>query len=65
MGTTFVGVWRQGAGAHYLWEGVSWDDFEGKWKELSNQNLRLIDLETWTDGGARKWGGVWRQEGTQ
>jgi Peptidase family M23/Polyglycine hydrolase-like, structural repeat len=61
MGTTFAAVWRQGVDAHYLWEGVSWADFESKWKELSNQNLRLVDLETWTDGGARKWGGVWRQ----
>jgi murein DD-endopeptidase MepM/ murein hydrolase activator NlpD len=60
MSTTFAGVFRQGSGAHYLWEGVSWADFEAKWKQLSAQNLRLVDLETWVDGGKRKWGGVWR-----
>ena len=35
-------------------------DFEKKWKELSKQDLRLVDLETWMDGKTRKWGGVWR-----
>ncbi len=61
MGTTFAGVWRQGTDAHYLWEGVPWAEFDAKWQQLSGQNLRLVDLETWTDGGGRKWGGVWRQ----
>ena len=60
MGTTFAGVWREGTDGYYLWEGVPWADFEKKWKELSKQNLRLVDLETWMDGKTRVWGGVWR-----
>ena len=61
MGTTFAGVWREGSDGYFLWEGVSWADFEKEWEKLSKQNLRLVDLETWTEGKTRKWGGAWRE----
>ena len=47
----YAGVWRSGADGHYLWSGVEWDNFNNKWKDLSKQNLRLIDIETYTRGG--------------
>lgn len=56
----FTGVWRAGNDAHYLWVGVDWDNFKAKWEELSKQNLRLVDVETWGEGSQRKYSGVWR-----
>jgi murein DD-endopeptidase MepM/ murein hydrolase activator NlpD len=37
------------------------DAFVAKWKELALQNLRLVDVETYVEGGKRKWAGIWRQ----
>jgi len=56
----FTGVWRSGNDAHYLWAGVDWNSFNAKWEELSKQNLRLVDVETWGEGAQRKFTGVWR-----
>lgn len=56
----FSGVWDGGGGGHYLWVGVDWESFEDKWEELATQNLRLVDLETYVEGGQRKYAGVWR-----
>lgn len=56
----YTGVWESGKDGYYLWNGVSWKDFEKKWKELAKKDLRLVDIETYLDGGKRKYGGVWR-----
>ena len=56
----YAGVWRAGNDAHYLWIGASWSEFTNKWNTLSGQNLRLVDLEVYTDGGQTKYMGVWR-----
>ena len=56
----YWGVWEAGTDGYYLWSGVDWNSFEGKWKELARQNLRLIDVETYVEGGQRKYTGVWR-----
>jgi C1A family cysteine protease len=56
----FSGVWRAGSDAYYLWVNANWDNFRAKWEELSKQNLRLVDLESYTLGGGRVWAGVWR-----
>ncbi len=38
-----------------------WDNFNTKWQELSGKGLRLVDFETWLDGGGvRRYAGVWR-----
>ncbi len=55
----YTGVWRSGTGGYYLWSGVSWADFNTKWSELGGQNLRLINIKTYTVGGVRKWSGAW------
>lgn len=56
----FAGVWRAGNDGYYLWIGASWNDFESKWKDLSKQNLRLVDLDVYRVGGQTKYMGVWR-----
>jgi Bacterial tandem repeat domain 1 len=58
--SAFSGVWRAGSDAYYLWANVNWDNFRAKWEELSKQNLRLVDVESYTLGGQRVWAGVWR-----
>lgn len=57
----YIGVWQEGTDKYYLWSGVSWDNFNSKWKELSTQNLRLVDIDTYVENGKRKYSGVWRQ----
>ncbi len=56
----YTGVWESGSDGYYLWSGVDWNNFNEKWKELAKQNLRLIDIETYVEGGKRKYTGVWR-----
>src|SRR5262249_20324999 len=56
----YAGVWRSGNDPYYLWIGASWNDFEAKWKSLSSQNLRLVDIDIYRDGNALKFLGVWR-----
>jgi hypothetical protein len=55
----YAGVWRGGAGGHYLWAGVSWNDFVNKWKELGPKGLRLIDIERYETSAGTKYIGVW------
>ena len=59
-GKRFLGVFRKGNGKHALWVGDDWDGFKAKWKELSDDGLRLIDLETYKEGNKRKFAGVFR-----
>ncbi|MET0218217.1 MAG: hypothetical protein ABW205_09875 [Burkholderiales bacterium] len=56
----FAGVLREGTDAHALWVGDDWDGFKAKWKQLSDDGLRLIDLETYVEGSTRKYAGVFR-----
>ena len=59
-GARYAGVWRSGSDGYYLWAGANWQNFLAKWNELGSQNLRLVDIETYTDGNNRLWAGVWR-----
>jgi hypothetical protein len=43
MATAYSGVFRAGTDGHALWVS-EWPSFEGKWKELSGQGLRLTSL---------------------
>jgi hypothetical protein len=56
----FIGIWRAGTDAHYLWAGVEWSNFNAKWDELRKRNLRLVDLKTYVENGKRLYAGVWR-----
>ncbi len=60
MGTLYAGVWRHGSDPYYLWGGVDWNSFNTKWQQLSQQNLRLIDLKVYPGNGPTKFSGVWR-----
>jgi hypothetical protein len=59
-GALYAGVWRSGSDGYYLWTGANWPSFFAKWNELASQNLRLVDIETYTEGNNRLWAGVWR-----
>ncbi|MEI6947588.1 M23 family metallopeptidase [Paraflavisolibacter sp. H34] len=56
----YIGVWRGGSDGYYLWSGVDWNSFVAKWNELGRLNLRLMDIETYVEGGRRLYSGVWR-----
>ena len=56
----YSGVFRSGYDGHVLWLGAAWPDFVAKWTEFSDQGLRLIDLETYEEGGKRLYAGVFR-----
>ena len=55
----FTGVFEAGSDAHALWVS-EWPAFEVKWKELSAQGLRLVDLAPYIDGKTRMFAGVFR-----
>jgi len=42
-----------------LLAGLSWDDLVSKWKQFTDAAY-LVDVETYVDGGKRKFIGVWR-----
>jgi murein DD-endopeptidase MepM/ murein hydrolase activator NlpD len=56
----FTGIWRQSADQTQLVNGLEWGSFLAKWDELSKNNLRLYDLETYMSGGKRFYSGLWR-----
>jgi hypothetical protein len=60
-GQSYVGVFRQGAGGHALWMNDDRAGFIAKWKQLSGNNLRLIDLKVVQKGSLRRYSGVFRQ----
>ena len=61
MAITYVGAWRAGMDAHFLWQDADWSSFTAKWNELSGEGLRLARITTFLDGGQRRWTGVWRE----
>ena len=56
----YTGVWRAGTDNYALYAGLTWTDFTAEWTSLANQNLRLIDVSTYTQNGKRYYNGVWR-----
>jgi hypothetical protein len=57
--TLQAGVFRQGSGGHALEKGLTWSQFDARWRQLS-PTLRLVDVETYVEGGSRRYAGVWR-----
>ncbi|MEI9852541.1 MAG: hypothetical protein WDN24_18655 [Sphingomonas sp.] len=55
----FTGIFAPGTDGHAFWAS-DWPSFEAKWKELSAQGLRLIDLAPYLDGNKRMFAGVFR-----
>jgi murein DD-endopeptidase MepM/ murein hydrolase activator NlpD len=56
----YTGVWRAGTDGYALYGGLNWTDFVSKWQTLGSQNLRLVDVSTYTQSGIRYYNGVWR-----
>ena len=56
----FAGVWEQGTDGYALWGGANWTNFLSKWNEYADQNLRLVDIETYEENCQRYYNGVWR-----
>jgi len=42
----FAGAFRAGSGGYYLWDS-DWNGFIAKWKEVSQQGLRLVDIASY------------------
>jgi murein DD-endopeptidase MepM/ murein hydrolase activator NlpD len=58
----FLGVFEQGSGGYVLSPyGMSWGQFSDYWADRAKENLRLIDIESYEEGGKRIFLGVWRQ----
>lgn len=58
--TQYTGLWRSGDGPHFLLIGIEREQFRQRWMALSRQNLRLVDLEVYSEDGLTKFAGVWR-----
>ena len=56
----YLGIFRAGSGGYALWSGTGWTNFTKEWSTLSNQGLRLIDVETFPVGSGRQYVGVFR-----
>src|SRR5216684_3944487 len=59
-GTYYTGLWRAGADAHAALVGKEWPEFSAAWAKFDQQGLRMIDFETYEEGGKRLYAGLWR-----
>jgi hypothetical protein len=55
----FIGVYGPGKDGYALWV-AEWGSFVNKWKELSQAGLRLVDIETYSEGNKRMFAGTYR-----
>lgn len=57
----WAGVWEEGTDTYALFRNYSLQDFATKRTELTNQGLRLVDIERYEgSNGQELWAGVWR-----
>ncbi|MEM6698410.1 MAG: M12 family metallopeptidase [Bacteroidota bacterium] len=54
---------KAGGGAHAFYQYNNWGSFTTKWKELSEDGYRLVDIETFVSGGKRYYSGVFHKMG--
>jgi hypothetical protein len=59
--TNYIGVFRGGNEGYALMRLNNWGDFTAKWKELAEQNQRLVDIEVTRSGNGLQYTGVWRR----
>jgi Bacterial tandem repeat domain 1 len=55
----FLGSFSPGTDGHALWVS-EWPEFQAKWRELTENGLRLIDLVPYKEDGKRMFAGVFR-----
>lgn len=55
-----TGIYREGTGRHALWV-AEWSSFEAKWKQLSDDGLRLRSISVSVVDGVAQYSGVFRE----
>jgi hypothetical protein len=64
LGQRFAGVWRTGGDAQFVFVDADFQHFMAKMNELAAQNLRLVDIERYTDANNNPlFAGVFRTGG--
>lgn len=58
----FLGIFRKESEprGHATLLGMDTATFQRRTKELAGQGLHPVDIETWTEGGQRRWAGIFR-----
>lgn len=58
----FLGIFRKESEprGHATLLGMDTATFQRKTRELAGQGLHPVDIETWTEGGQRRWAGIFR-----
>ena len=54
------GAWSMSGKASLV--GRPWDSFLSSWSDLESQGMRMIDIETYVDGGTRLYSGLFEPE---
>lgn len=57
----YIGVWRAGDEIELLVKAEGWSSFTQKWTELSNDNFRLVEINTFQENGKRQFLGVFKR----
>ena len=52
--TQYTGLWCSDDGPHFLLIGIKMEQFRQRWSALSTQNLRLVDLDFYSEDGLIK-----------
>lgn len=58
---TYIGVWRASSTIELRVKAEGWTAFTQKWLELSNDNFRLVEIETFVENGRRQFMGVFKR----
>ena len=56
----FAGLWRAGSDANYVNYGLDVPTLTTLVNQRFTNNLRVVSLRSYVDGGSRVWAGVWR-----
>lgn len=62
LGRQFLPLFRKESEptGHAVVLGLEWPAFDKEVQELASKGVHATDVETWTDGGKRLWGGIFR-----
>ncbi len=56
----FIGVWKQGNYGYSLIPEVDWSKFNTEYTRITNEGMRLTDIETYIKNGKRYYTSVWK-----
>ena len=57
----YIGVWRTGSSIDLRVKAAGWTAFTQKWLDLSNDNFRLVEIETFIENGQRQFLGIFKR----